>query len=56
MPKRLPEQIDWETAEKNNPNWNELTKRKKGQLAKEEMYHREYHALAHAIMTNPRTS
>lgn len=56
-PKRLPDQIDWETAEKNTPNWNDLTKRKKGQLAKDEMYHREYHDLATAIMNSkPRTS
>ena len=48
--KRKPEQIDYETAQRNNPDWDTLTTRKKNSLARNEMFHREYHGLCEAIM------
>lgn len=49
-PKRSPRPEDYAEAQRNNPNWDNLTTRKKNALAKDEMHHREYHALADAIM------
>lgn len=49
-PKRSPLPEDFDTAQRNNPNWDTLTTRKKNMLAKDETYHREYRDLAEEIM------
>jgi len=49
-PKKMPECCDFAAAKANHPEWDSLTTRKKNALARDEMFHREYHALADAIM------
>ena len=48
--KQKPLPVDYEVAEKKNPDWATLTTRKRNALATDEMFHRQYHALSEAIM------
>lgn len=48
--KKLPTEQDYVAAKAEAPNWEQLPKRKQNALARDQMYHREYHELAAAIM------